>query len=509
MLVLYFVWGSTYIAIRLAVETIPPFLMAGHRFLVAGLILLGWEWIAVRRIRAGSGQSARTDRPGRPTRRQLRDSAIVGGLLLGGGMGLVALGERTVPAGITAFLIAMLPVWVAVFGRAFFGERLPRAVLAGVIVGIVGVAILVGPVGTSGGGLAFDPLGLAVLIASPMCWATGSLYSSQRAVLPRRPLTATGFQMLFGSAILLVAAVLTGELRGFDPSAISARSAAGLLYLIVFGSLLAFTTFVWLLRVAPLPKVATYAYINPIVAIVLAGLVLGEPIEPRTAIAGAVIVAGVALIVTARGRSQAVESVMPTPPVELSCRHGRSSRPDQPGRGAGFHGRSSSRPARAGSRAQPSLRIVRETRRARAITVIIGFAPIAVGKSEASATYRPPTTWPARPVRTRPSGSHGWLRPSLPIRTEPIWWAEKSEPRFGRKSNGSEALLEVLEGARLAARSEGLRPVPQRRRAIGHDLEGARRPGDPGHLDERVAEGGRPARIEGVVDPDRCPPSTG
>jgi drug/metabolite transporter (DMT)-like permease len=317
MLVLYFVWGSTYIAIRLAVETIPPFLMAGSRFLVAGLILLGWEWIAVRRIRSDPNVGP-ADRPGRPTRRQLRDSAIVGGLLLGGGMGLVALGERTVPAGITAFLIAMLPVWVAVFGRAFFGERLPRAVLAGVIVGIVGVAILVGPVGTSGGGLAFDPLGLAVLIASPMCWATGSLYSSQRAVLPPRPLTATGFQMLFGSAILLVAAVLTGELRGFDPSAISGRSAAGLLYLIVFGSLLAFTTFVWLLRVAPLPKVATYAYINPIVAIVLAGLVLGEPIEPRTAIAGAVIVAGVALIVTARGRSQAVESVMPTPSLEAA-----------------------------------------------------------------------------------------------------------------------------------------------------------------------------------------------
>ena len=312
MLVLYFVWGSTYIAIRLAVETIPPFLMAGVRFLVAGVILLGWESFAIRRIRRDP-RVAPEDHPARPSRRELRDSAIVGALLLGGGMGLVALGEQTVPAGITGFLIAMLPVWIAVFGRVFFGERLPRMVLLGVVLGMVGVGILVGPVGTSGGGLAFDPLGLAVLIASPMCWATGSLYSSQRAVLPRRPLTATGYQMLSGSAILLIAAVLTGELRGFDPGAITAQSAAGLLYLIVFGSLLAFTTFVWLLRVAPLPKVATYAYVNPIVAVVLAGVVLGEPIEPRTAVAGAVIVAGVALIVTARGRSQAVEAVTPTP----------------------------------------------------------------------------------------------------------------------------------------------------------------------------------------------------
>jgi drug/metabolite transporter (DMT)-like permease len=311
LLVLYFMWGSTYIAIRMSVETIPPFVMAGFRFLVAGAILLGWEWFATRRIRRDPSIPP-ADRPGRPSARQLRDSAIVGGLLLGGGMGLVALGERTVPAGITAFLIAMLPVWVAVFGRAFFGERLPRAVLVGVVVGIVGVAILVGPVGNAGG-FAFDPLGLAVLIASPMCWATGSLYSSHRAVLPPRPLTATAFQMLFGSAILLAAAVLTGELRGFDPGAVSARSAAGLLYLIVFGSLIAFTTFVWLLRVAPLPKIATYAYVNPIVAVILAGLVLGEPIEPRTALAGAVIVAGVALIVTARGRAEAADRATPVP----------------------------------------------------------------------------------------------------------------------------------------------------------------------------------------------------
>jgi drug/metabolite transporter (DMT)-like permease len=325
MFILYFVWGSTYIGIRLADESIPPFLMAGSRFLVAGAILLAWEWLSVRRI-ARDPAVPPEDRPTRPTVRQWRDSAIVGGLLLGGGMGLVAVGERTVPAGIAAFLIAMLPVWVAVLGWLFFKERLPRTVIVGIIVGILGVGILVGPFGTSAGGFAFDRFGLLVLLCSPVCWAAGSLYSSHRAVLPRRPLTATGLQMICGSVILLIAAVLTGELQGFDLGTVTPRSELGLVYLIAIGSLVGFTTYVWLLRVAPLPKVATYAYVNPVVAVVLAGIFLGEPIEPRTALAGAVIVAGVALIVTARGRSQDADAPateraeMPEREAELSPR---------------------------------------------------------------------------------------------------------------------------------------------------------------------------------------------
>ncbi len=310
LLVLYFVWGSTYIGIRLADESIPPFLMAGVRFLIAGAIVLAWEWLAVRRILRDPGIAPEA-RPTRPTLRQWRDSAIVGGALLGGGMGLVAVGERTVPAGIAAFLIAMLPVWVAVLGRLFFNERLPRMALLGVIVGLAGVAILVGPFGTSGGSLAFDPFGLAVLVCSPICWGAGSLYSSHRAILPRRPLTATGLQMVCGGAILLIAAGLTGELSGFDLGAVTGRSGLGLVYLISIGSLVGFTTYVWLLRVAPLPKVATYAYVNPIVAVILAGLLLGEAIEPRTALAGAVIVVGVALIVTARSRAAHPEELLP------------------------------------------------------------------------------------------------------------------------------------------------------------------------------------------------------
>jgi drug/metabolite transporter (DMT)-like permease len=300
LLALYFVWGSTYVGIRLADESIPPFLMAGARFLLAGTALLAWEAFAVRRIRRDPATPA-DRRPGLPTARQLRDSAIVGGALLLGGMGLVALGEETVPAGIAAFQIALLPVWVAVLGRIFFGERLARTVVLGIIIGLAGVAILVGPFG-SAGQLAFDPFGLAVLSCSPICWASGSLFSSHRAVLPARPLTATGLQMVCGGTLLVIAAVLTGELRGFDLAAVTGRSLLGLAYLTTVGSLVGFTTYVWLLRVAPLPKVATYAYVNPIVAFVLAGLLLGETIEPRTALAGAVIVVGVALIVTARGR---------------------------------------------------------------------------------------------------------------------------------------------------------------------------------------------------------------
>jgi drug/metabolite transporter (DMT)-like permease len=311
LLTLYFVWGSTYIGIRLAVETIPPFLMAGLRFLISGVALLAWETFATRHLRSDPG-TPEADRPHLPSRRELRDSAIVGGLLLFGGMGMVALGEKTVPAGIAAILIALLPVWVAVLGRLFFGERLPAPVIVGIAVGLVGVVILVAPIGTSGGGLAFDPRGIFVLLLSPLCWGGGSLYSSHRAILPRRPLTATGLQMVCGGTLLVIGSILVGELRGFDPATVTTRSWIGLAYLTTVGSLVGFTTFVWLLRVAPLPKIATYAYVNPVVAFVLAGILLGEPIEPRAALAGAIIVFAVALIVTARGRAER-GTARPTP----------------------------------------------------------------------------------------------------------------------------------------------------------------------------------------------------
>jgi drug/metabolite transporter (DMT)-like permease len=288
ILVLYAVWGSTYLGIRIAVDSIPPFIMAGSRFALAGLVMLGFAIIR------GRGSIAL------PSRREWRDSFIVGGLLMGGGMGMVALGEETVASGIAALLIAMMPLWVAVLGRVFLGERLPRAAVAGVAIGLAGVGILVGPSGSAAE--SFNPGGIVALIISPIAWASGSLFSANRAKLPRDPLVATGAQMLAGSLVLAAMAGVRGEYGGLRIDAITANSLIAFAYLAVVGSLIAFTTYVWLLRVAPLPLIATYAYVNPIVAVILGAIVLGEPISPRTLIAGGVIVFAVALIITSRGR---------------------------------------------------------------------------------------------------------------------------------------------------------------------------------------------------------------
>jgi|SoiMethySBSTD1v2_1073268.scaffolds.fasta_scaffold88185_3 drug/metabolite transporter (DMT)-like permease len=287
--ILYSVWGSTYLAIAVAVDTIPPFLMAALRFGLAGVLLL--TWVALR------------DRAAlrRPTRREVIDTSIVGALLLGGGMGMVAWGEQTIPSGIAALLIAMMPVWVAVLGRLAFRERLPQLAVVGIVVGFVGVAILVGPtaLGVTG---ALDAAGLVAILISPIAWSSGSLYAAHRASLPTHPLVATGMQMVAGAFVLAVMSIVSGEPGRFDPAAVSTPSFAAFLYLTIVGSIVAFTTYGWMIRVAPLPLVATYAYVNPVVAVILGAIILGEPIEARTILAGAVIVAAVALIVTARGR---------------------------------------------------------------------------------------------------------------------------------------------------------------------------------------------------------------
>jgi drug/metabolite transporter (DMT)-like permease len=312
LLVLYIVWGSTYLGIAIAVETIPPFLMAAIRFVLAGLVLLTWS----------IARGGRSFVP--PTRREWRDSAIVGALLLGGGMGMVAWGEQTIPSGITALLIAMMPVWVAIFGRVFLGERLPRLAVIGIVVGFAGVAILVGPTAFGATG-ALDPAGLAAIIISPIAWSIGSLFASHRAVLPRQPLVSTGAQMLTGGLVLAAMAAVTGEFGRFDPAAVSSESFWALAYLTVIGSLLAFTAYGWLLRVAPLPFIATYAYVNPVVAVILGAIVLQEPLDARTIVAGGVIVAAVALIVTSRGRMQA-----PRSRDAVSSRPGPSAPPAEP-----------------------------------------------------------------------------------------------------------------------------------------------------------------------------------
>lgn len=284
----YVVWGSTYLGIAIAIETIPPFLMLAARFAIAGGVLFAWEV-----LRAGRGFRF-------PSAREWLDSAIVGALLLGIGNGFVGLAEKTVPSGIAAILIALIPLWFAVLGRAYFGEPLPRLVVVGIAIGLGGVVLLVWPFG--GDSVAIDLFGVTLLILAPIGWAHGSLYSAHKAKLPRRPLMATGLQMLAGSVALFGEGALTGELGRFDSAAISAASVWALLYLIVIGSLIAFNAYAWLLRNAPLSLVGTYAYVNPVVAVALGSLILAEPITPRILVASAVIVLAVAMIVTARGR---------------------------------------------------------------------------------------------------------------------------------------------------------------------------------------------------------------
>lgn len=289
MLILYVVWGSTFLGIAVAVDTIPPFLMATSRFLIAGLILFGWSILR-------SGRAFKW-----PSLPEWRDSAIVGALLLGGGMGMVAFGEQTVASGIAALFIALMPVWVAVLGRLFLGKRLPRPAVVGIVLGFAGVAILVGP-SAWGGADAIEPVGAAALLLSPIAWSIGSLFASHRATLPPRPLVAAGAQMLTGSLTLLAMSVLSGELSGFRMETVSKESIIATAYLTLIGSLVAFTAFGRLMRVAPLPLITTYAFVNPVVAVILGAIVLSEPLEPRTLVAGAVIIVAVAVIVTTSGR---------------------------------------------------------------------------------------------------------------------------------------------------------------------------------------------------------------
>jgi len=292
--VVYVVWGSTYLAIRIAVETLPPFLMVGSRFLIAGGLLYAWS------IRRGDVVG---DRPG-PA--QWRATAIVGSLLLVGGNGLVVWGEQTVPSGIAALLVATLPLWMALFGRLAFGDRLRPVAIAGLVVGFAGVALLVRTGGgggrvdpTGAGGL--DPLGTGVILLAPVSWAIGSLWSG-RLPLPARPLVTTGMEMLCAGAVLTLLGGLGGELGRLDLAAVSGRSLAAFAYLVTFGSLLAFSAYVWLLRNATPSVISTYAYVNPVVAVALGWAILAEPVTATTLLAGAVIVGSVALIV-APGRA--------------------------------------------------------------------------------------------------------------------------------------------------------------------------------------------------------------
>jgi drug/metabolite transporter (DMT)-like permease len=284
----YVLWGSTYLGIRLTLDTMPPLLMGATRFLIAGGLLFALTF------RRGAWQQ---DRLGQ---RQWLGAFLVGAALLFLGNGGVILAERTIPSGVVALVVATVPLWMALIDWVGFGQRLRPLAILGLALGFGGVALLLG----SPGGGRIDPLGAVIAVLAPVFWALGSVYS-RRLSLPSRPLVATAMQMLCAGALYLVAGVAAGELGRVHLSQVSGTSALALVYLIIFGSLVGYNAYSWLLRVAPLSLVSTYAYVNPIVAVTLGWLILAEPVTIRTMAAGAIIVTAVALIVTARFRPAA------------------------------------------------------------------------------------------------------------------------------------------------------------------------------------------------------------
>ena len=281
----YVLWGSTYLAIRFGVETIPPFLMAGTRHLAAGVLLY-----ACMRARGAP----------RPEPRHWKSAAIIGGLMLLGGNGLVTWAELRVPSGIAALIVASVPIWMAILDGIQRRARPGAAVIGGLLLGLAGIALLVAPGRFAGNGHV-DPIGALALLTASLCWSTGSLYA-RRAPLPASTLTATAMEMIAGGACLWITGLFFGEGSRLDLSAVSPRSILSLAYLIVFGSLIGFTAYVWLLKVSTPARVSTYAYVNPIVAVALGAVFAGEAITPRIALAALVIVGAVALIITARAR---------------------------------------------------------------------------------------------------------------------------------------------------------------------------------------------------------------
>jgi len=280
----YLIWGSTYLGIRLAIDTLPPLTMAGVRFVIAGTLMYGWmRW-----------RGARQGLP-RPSVVHWRSALILGGLMLLGGNGGVTWSEQRVPTGLVALLIGTVPLWMALLEALRRGGTRPAGrTVVGLVLGFGGVAWLVGP-GTRLAGPGIDLVGAGVVLAGALAWAAGSLYS-RRAPLPAGGLTGTAMEMLAGGALLLLAGGLSGEWQRLDLAAVSARSLLAMGYLIVFGSIVAFTAYLWLLRNTTPARASTYAYVNPLVAVFLGWAVLGEALTPQIGLAMAVILAGVVLI---------------------------------------------------------------------------------------------------------------------------------------------------------------------------------------------------------------------
>jgi drug/metabolite transporter (DMT)-like permease len=283
---IYLIWGSTYLAIRVAVETMPPFLMAAARFLSAGGLLFTFL-----RVRGAPW----------PTAQQWRANAVIGVFLLLGGNGAVVWAEQFVPSGLTALLIGVGPLFIVLTEWAWPGGLRPTMItMTALLLGFAGVTWLAAPwENGSAGGLHLG--GVGAILLGCASWGIGSIYS-RHAKHGADPFLASSLQMLGGGAALLVLALAHGDVTHFDAAAIAPRAWGAFAYLIGAGSLIGFSTFVWLMKHSTPARVATYAYVNPIVAVFLGWLILGEPITPRTLVASAIIVAAVALITTEKTR---------------------------------------------------------------------------------------------------------------------------------------------------------------------------------------------------------------
>jgi drug/metabolite transporter (DMT)-like permease len=281
LVTVYLVWGSTFIALAIVVRDFPPYLSMAMRHLVAGASLLAFAL-------------PRGDREQDPIgRKQVRAGLVFGGLLFLLGHGSLAWAQQTVPAGVAALLVGSIPIWMALLDRVAFGRRLHASAYVGFALGFAGLAFLFDPFGEG----SVDRLGALVIVLSALCWAAGSLYS-RGAALPKRPLVSAGLASLCGGVLLFATSVVLGEL-GQVRFSLDALLALG--YLVVAGTFVGFTAYVWLLRAAPISLVATYAYVNPIVAVFLGWVLLGEEITVQMAVAGSAVVIAVALIVRASG----------------------------------------------------------------------------------------------------------------------------------------------------------------------------------------------------------------
>ena len=295
----YVLWGSTYLGIRFSMETLPAFTTQGVRFILAGIVMFAWA--------RAKGQAL-------PTRSQWFGSAVTGALLFLCGTGAVIWAERVLPSGVTALLVATEPM-AFVLLESMRRRRLPAPlVFLGLGLGSVGLLILTGPASLFGGE-GFDVRPALLLVAATFCWAGGSLFS-RGSRLPKQPIMATAATLLCGGALLALLGVVRGEIGAFDPSAVSAKSVIATVYLFIFGSIVGFTAYLWLLRATTASRASTYAYVNPIVAVFLGWALADEPLTHRVFLASAVIVGAVALIIRHGGED--LDAVSPEQP-DLAC----------------------------------------------------------------------------------------------------------------------------------------------------------------------------------------------